>query len=1125
MAVNLNGAIPGISQSLLPIFNGESYEHWSIKMKTLFVSQDLWDLVVNGYADLTEEEKLTPAQKVELKENRKKDAKALFVLQQTVHESIFARIATATTSHEAWTILKKEFQGTTKVMTVKLQTLRRDSETLLMKNNESVQDFLSRVTKIVGQMKVFGEKISDQTVVEKVLRSLTSKFDHVVAAIEESKDLSQFSFVELVGSLQAHEARLNRSVEKNEEKAFQVKSETHSQKDKYENTVGKGGGRNGHRGRGRGRGRGRSCWQNDRRCFSDGQQSNGEKGMRNLKNIQCHHCKRFGHKEAYCWEKQKQQANYADKEEENRLFMACFHSNENMNGIWFLDSGCSNHMTSEKSSFQCLDESIKMQVKLGDDKQLHVEGKGTIAITTSSGKTKYLDDVFYVPKLAHNLLSVGQLMQKGYAIMFDDDCCIIRDKKSNHIIAKVHMAGTKMFPLEISCIDSHALAANEIDSSRLWHHRYGHLHFKGLQLLKKKDMVIGLPKINLTDNVCEGCAYGKQTRKPFPVGQAWRAEAPLELIHADLCGPMRTESLSKSKYFLLFTDDYSRMSWVYFLKQKSEAFETFKSFKAFVEKQSGCVIKTLRTDRGGEFVSNEFDSYCDENGIFRELTAPYTPEQNGVAERKNRTVVEMARCMLKVKGLPNSFWAEAVATAVYLLNISPTKAVQNQTPYEAWKGRRPRVGHLRIFGSIAYVLNTSENQQKLDSKSEKCIFIGYCPKSKAYRLYNPKDGKLIVSRNVMFDENSCWQWNDCGEQPKAIQWNEKMDQPMSSTNGEGCLDDPQSNDDEPPRKSRSLQEIYDSCNFALFVSDPTCFNEAKGRDEWCKAMKEEIKAIERNQTWELVDRPTNHNIIGLKWIYKTKFHADGSIQKHKARLVAKGYAQKEGIDYLETFSPVARFETIRAVIAVAAQMRWPIYQFDVKTAFLNGELKEDVYVTQPEGFVISGQDEKVYKLRKALYGLKQAPRAWYSKLDAYFCQNKFEKSPNEPTLYLKRQGINETLIVCVYVDDIIYTGSSCSLVEEFKQSMMQNFEMSDLGLLHYFLGLEIKQSADGIFISQVNYAANLLKRFHMQNCKVSSTPLNVNEKLQVQDGSGNADITIFRSLVGGLIYLTHTRPI
>lgn len=707
---------------------------------------------------------------------------------------------------------------------------------------------------------------------------------------------------------------------------------------------------------------------------------------------------------------------------------------------------------------------------------MQVEGKGKVALETGCGNVKLLYDVYFVPNLSNNLLSVGQLMSSGYSVLFEDGACVIRDKKSGQLVVNVSMAENKMFPLEVSNFNHYALVASKKSESTLWHLRYGHLNVKGLKLLSCKEMVHGLPKIESLE-LCEGCIYGKQSKHPFPVGKSWRASKILELVHADLCGPMRTKSFGGSQYFLLFTDDYSRMSWVYFQQLKSETFDNFRKFKAYVEKQNGKPLKALRTDRGGEFLSNQFSLFCEENGIRREFTAPYTPEQNGVAERKNRTVVEMARSMLKAKGLPNDFWAEGVATAVYLLNLSPTKAVQNQIPYEAWSGFKPWVSHLRIFGCIAYALVNSENRSKLDDKSIKCIFVGYCTHSKAYRLYNPLNGKVVVSRNVVFDEEASWDWNNNGDAaetciptpleaeieinngvPAITSNSSELSTPATSPQRQSSSPPTQpitesSSEESPPRKFRSLREIYANTQ-ALFVAEPTSFEEASEKGEWIEAMKEELSAIKKNQTWELVDLPEGKQAIGLKWIFKTKYHADGSIERHKARLVAKGYAQTYGIDYEDTFSPVARFETVRSFLAFAAHMKLPVFQFDVKSAFLNGELLEEVYVSQPEGFIINGKEEKVYKLKKALYGLKQAPKAWYNKIDTHFCSNGYVRSENEPTLYLKKEG-TDFLMICLYVDDIIYMGSSSALINKFKAGMMKMFEMTDLGKLHYFLGLEV----------------------------------------------------------------------
>ncbi|XP_031253080.1 uncharacterized protein LOC116111015 [Pistacia vera] len=333
------------TQSLIPIFNGEKYEFWSIKMRTLFTSQELWDVFEHGITDevLSDEEK---------KLNTPKPC-SLFNKRYMSH----SRIAVVETTTKAWKILKNEYQGSAKVITVKLQTYCRDFENLLMQNNESVQDYLSRVSTLVNKMKSYGEKITNEIIVAKILRSLTPNFEHVVAAIEESHDLSYFSFDELMSSLHAHEERLNRSHDKNEEKAFQVKVES-SQKGKAENfsekKQGRGDNYGGFHGRGRGRGRGRGQFGEYRQ---------------NKSSIWCHYCNKLGHKEADCWAKQKNansQANFAEKaDEDSKLFMAHFCNNVVSDDVWFLDSGCSNHMTGTRSLFKELDESQKSKVRLG----------------------------------------------------------------------------------------------------------------------------------------------------------------------------------------------------------------------------------------------------------------------------------------------------------------------------------------------------------------------------------------------------------------------------------------------------------------------------------------------------------------------------------------------------------------------------------------------------------------------------------------------------------------------------------------------------------------------------------------------------------------------------------------
>jgi hypothetical protein len=305
--------------------------------------------------------------------------------------------------------------------------------------------------------------------------------------------------------------------------------------------------------------------------------------------------------------------------------------------------------------------------------------------------------------------------------------------------------------------------------------------------------------------------------------------------------------------------------------------------------------------------------------------------------------------------------------------------------------------------------------------------------------------------------------------------------------------------------------------------EPATFEEARGDVHWRKAMMEEMASIEENKTWALVDLPRGHHPIGLKWVYKLKRDEQGVIVKHKARIVAKGYLQQPGIDYDEAFAPVARMESVRMLLAVAAQKGWLVHQMDVKSAFLNGELKEEVYVRQPPGFVAAGHEGKVLRLKKALYGLHQAPRAWNAKLDSTLRELGFTRCASEHGMYIKGAAASR-VVVGVYVDDLIITGARPADVEVFKEQMRRLFKMSDLGLLSFYLGLEVKQGRDAIMLGQAAYARKLLEKAGMGTCNPCHTPMEVRLKLSAKSSTPEVDATMYRSLVGSLRYLVHTRP-
>ena len=320
----------------------------------------------------------------------------------------------------------------------------------------------------------------------------------------------------------------------------------------------------------------------------------------------------------------------------------------------------------------------------------------------------------------------------------------------------------------------------------------------------------------------------------------------------------------------------------------------------------------------------------------------------------------------------------------------------------------------------------------------------------------------------------------------------------------------------------SEDEVF--TNLVMFVDrDPVLFASAVKCDKWRAAMDAEIEAIEKNSNQQLMELPPGGKKIGVKWVYQTKSNENGEVYKYKARLVAKGYSQQHGIDYSEVFAPVARLDTVRLVVSLVAKKQWQIYQLDVKSAFLHGKLSEDVFVEQPPGYVVKGEEQKLYKLKKALYGLKQAPRAWYSLIESYFMKEGFQKCPYEHTLFLKKseRGI---LIVCLYVDDLIFSGNDESMFSKFKQSMMAEFDMTDLGRMRYFLGIEVHQKGDGIFLSQRKYTQEVLERFGMEDCNPVHNPIVPGLKMVRDENGVKVDGTMYKQIVGSLMYLIATRP-
>ncbi|KAJ9536751.1 hypothetical protein OSB04_un000055 [Centaurea solstitialis] len=873
-------------------------------------------------------------------------------------------------------------------------------------------------------------------------------------------------------------------------------------------------------------------------------------------------------------------------------------------GIWYLDSGCSRHMTGSKSVLINYREERGPAVTFGGNGKGQTRGYGTL----TNGVTTF-KRVAYVEGLMHNLLSISQLCDKNHKVSFSKKKCKVKNRRKEVILTGVRHADIYIINMNTSTDNFCFVSRASTDMNWLWHKRLSHLNFKTLNQLCINNLVIGLPDYRYTkESLCSACEKGKQTRASFKSKQISSISSPLQLLHMDLFGPVNVQSIGGKKYTLVIVDEYSRYTWVFFLRAKSDAPEEIILFVRKMERLNNLTDRSIRSDHGTEFKNSTLESFFEQKGISQNFSSVRTPQQNGVAERRNRTLIEAARSMLSEANLATQFWAEAVNTACYTQNRSLIVKRFRRTAYELFRNRKPSIEHLHIFGCVCYILNNKDSLGKFDSKSDDGIFLGYSSISKTFRVFNKRRQAIEETIHVKFDESGPTfphpndnteinQWADSFFQvpeppiadpspqdlPDGFEENPippsdittpplinatpitqitppEPDQPtnsedfsqttVSEPSPTNLLPDPSSNEAstsgqvyQPPAlrwtKDHPIDQVLGNpssgvktrrqagnvCLYVNFISE----NEPKEIDDdlrdpaWVSAMQEELAEFIRNNVWLLVPRPRKRTIIGSKWIFRNKLDEIGTIIRNKARLVAQGYRQEEGIDYDETFAPVARLEAIRLFLAFAAHMNFKVYQMDIKNAFLNGKLNEEVYVAQPPGFVDPKFPDHVYKLNKALYGLKQAPRAWYDTLSTFLLSKGFVRGKIDSTLFLKKYP-KHILLVQIYVDDIIFGSTNPKLCEKFELLMKSEYKMSMMGELTFFLGLQIKQSEKGIFINQGKYVHEMLKKFDLTSCTPMKTPMAPPLSLDKDSKGKPVDVTLYRGMIGSLLYLTASRP-
>ncbi|GJS08768.1 putative ribonuclease H-like domain-containing protein [Tanacetum coccineum] len=795
-----------------------------------------------------------------------------------------------------------------------------------------------------------------------------------------------------------------------------------------------------------------------------------------------------------------------------------------------IDSGCSRHMTGNMSYLTDYEEIDGGYVAFGGNPK---GGKITGKCTIKTGNLDF-ENVYFVRELKFNLFSVSQMCDKKNSVLFNDTECIVLSPNfklidESQVLLRVPRKNN-MYSVDLknivpkgglTCLFAKATS----DESKLWHRRLGHLNFKTMNKLVKGNLVRGLPsKFFENDQTCVACQRGKQHRASCKSKTYNSISLPLHLLHMDLFGPTFIKSLMKKMYCLVVTDDYSRFTWVFFLATKDKTSGILKSFITGIENLVYHKVKVIRCDNGTEFKNKEMNQFYEMKGILRQFSVDRTPQQNGVAERKNRTLIEASRTMLADSKLPTTFWAEAVNTAYY---------VQNRVP----------------FGCPVTILNTIDHLSKFDGKADEDFFVGYSLNSKAFRVFNSRTRIVKENLHIRFSEStpntvgSGLDWlfdidaltrtmnyepisshddeskplsdgrkkvnedlrkeSECNDQEKEDNVNNTNNVNVASTNEVNAIGektsiklpiDPNmpaledysifdsSKDDEDDSAEADMNNLDTTIQVSHILT--TRIHKDHPLDQVIEDFQSATqtrrmsKSLEEHGFVSTIQQRTNHkdlqNCLFACFLSQEEPKKEKKIkeacEKNKARLVAQGYTQEEGIDYDEVFAPVARIEGIRLFLAYASFKDFVVYQMDVKSALLYGKIEEEVYVCQPPGFEDPDFPDRVYKVEKALYGLHQAPRAWYETLSTYLLDNGFQRGKIDKTLFIKRHK----------------------------------------GELTFFLGLQVQQKKDGIFISQDKYVDEILKKFGFTEVKTASTPMESQKPLLKDEDGEEVDVHMYR---------------
>ena len=629
-----------------PMLTRTNYQEWSSHVQCNLEGMYLWDAIEPGKDP-----------------ERRRDRLALGAMLRGVPQEMHSMLLNKKIVKEAWEAIKTMRLGADRVKEVNAQKLLGEFEAISFKPGETIDDFAIRITKLATDLKGLGEtSVDDSRVVKKFLRVVPPRYSQVAVAIEMVKNLKELTIEELIAHLRAAEERFEPSVDQVADKMPKLLLTEEEWAARSKNRAGS----DSPSGSGN-KGKNRYVKKEKPRARADG---DGRDSGRKLTSMgtprrkgRCRKCNIYGHFEKECktkmdGEERHEAAHHVAGDQEGALLVAqvcdvvraatsraqrVFLSQERVfpaeheEGAWVLDTGATNHMTGCREALASLDDSVRGAVRFGDGSMVEIHGLGAVTLAGKNSDHRVLTEVYYIPSLKCNIISLGQLEERGCRVEIDRGVMTVfeRSKQGTDQLGVLIRAErrNRLYTLKVKVASPVCLLSKMDDEAWLWHARYGHLNFRSLRDLGTKRMVEGMPLIKRAEQVCDGCALGKQHRTPFPRASEYRANAVLELVHGDLCGQITPPTPGGKAYFLLIVDDHSRFMWLELLATKDEALTYFKKFKTAAEVESGRRLKALRTDRGGEFNSQLFSAYCSEQGIRHNLTTAYTPQQNGVVER------------------------------------------------------------------------------------------------------------------------------------------------------------------------------------------------------------------------------------------------------------------------------------------------------------------------------------------------------------------------------------------------------------------------------------------------------------------------------------------------------------